>query len=291
MQALLRSARSLSDDWRYPHVGELMWTFFMVACHLNPREQIRLWHNRAGRMAGYAILGEDPSFECQAWPDAYRPAVEAGAMAWAEARLRELRGRDPDRWGGGLASSARQDDADRRALLESHGFRPGRYVEVNLVRSLAEPIPAPAAPAGWQVRAVAGADESSGRAAAQHEVWQPWTVGNVGGGDYAALMRLPGYERELDVVAVGPDGVFAAYVNGWADPLNRIGDFGPVGTLPAYRRQGLARAVLLEALHRMKACGMNRVCVSTGETNAPARQLYESLGFTIRNRTIEYMKR
>ena len=57
--------------------------------------------------------------------------------------------------------------------------------------------------------------------------------------DYARLMRLPGYERDLDVVAVAPDGVIAAYVNGWTDPLNRIGDFGPVGARPAYRRQGL----------------------------------------------------
>jgi galactonate dehydratase len=74
------------------------------------------------------------------------------------------------------------------------------------------------------------------RAAAQREVWQPWSVGKVSKDDYARLMRLPGYERDLDVVAVAPDGVIAAYVNGWTDPLNRIGDFGPVGARSAYRR-------------------------------------------------------
>ena len=63
---------------------------------------------------------------------------------------------------------------------------------------------------------------------------------------------------------IAPDGVIAAYVNGWLDPVNRIGDFGPVGALPAYRRQGLTRAVLLEGLRRMQAAGMERVCVSTG---------------------------
>jgi mycothiol synthase len=290
MQGLLMAARSRCGDWRYPHAGDLMWTFFLVACHLDPREQIRLWHDPDGRLAGYAILGEDPSFDCQVLPGSQQSAIEAEALAWAETRLRELRGRDPDRWGGGLLSGARQDDCDRRAYLEGHGFRPGGYVEVNLMRSLAEPIHAPAAPAGWQVRAVAGAGEASVRAAAQREVWQPWTVGNVSDADYEWLMRLPGYERELDVVAVAPDGVIGSYVNGWADPLNRIGDFGPVGTLPAYRRQGLARAVLLEALHRMKARGMDRVCVSTGETNTAARRLYESVGFAIENKTIEYLK-
>jgi ribosomal protein S18 acetylase RimI-like enzyme len=290
MQDLLMTARAGSGDWRYPHVGDLMWTFFMVACHLDPREHVRLWHDPDGRLAGYAILGEDPSFDCQVLPGPDQSAIEAEALAWAEARLGELRGSDPGRWGGDLLSGARQDDESRREFLERHGFRPRGYVEVNMMRSLAEPIAAPAPPAGWQIRAVAGPGEASIRAAAQRAVWQPWTVGDVSGGDYARLMRLPGYERELDVVAVSPDGEIAAYVNGWADPLNRIGDFGPVGTLPAYRRQGLARSVLLEALGRMKAYGMDRVCVSTGESNAPARRLYESVGFVIQNRYLETVK-
>ena len=132
----------------------------------------------------------------------------------------------------------------------------------------------------------ADAHEIANRAAAQREVWQPWTVGNVSDDDYAALMRLPGYRRELDVVAVTPDGT-VAYVNGWLDPVNRIGDFGPVGALPAYRRQGLTRAVLLEGLRRMQAAGMDRMCISTGETNTPARRLYESVGFRIVNRYLD----
>ena len=108
--------------------------------------------------------------------------------------------------------------------------------------------------------------------------------------DYAGFMRLPGYDRQLDVVAVAPDGTIAAYVNGWIDPRNRIGDFGPLGARPAYRRQGLTRAVLLECLRRMQALGMNRVSVSTGVSNQPAIGLYQSVGFQIVNRYIEYVQ-
>jgi len=92
------------------------------------------------------------------------------------------------------------------------------------------------------------------------------------------------------VVAVTPDGVIAAYVNGWIDPLNRIGDFGPVGARPAYRRQGLTRAALLESLRRMQAHGMDRVCISTGESNTTALRLYESIGFKRVNKYLEYVK-
>ncbi|MCU0282244.1 MAG: GNAT family N-acetyltransferase, partial [Acidimicrobiia bacterium] len=70
----------------------------------------------------------------------------------------------------------------------------------------------------------------------------------------------------------------------------RIGDLGPVGARPAYRRRGLTRAVLLEGLRRMRARGMDRACVSTGVTNTAARALYESAGFTAVNQYLDYAR-
>jgi mycothiol synthase len=291
MQSLLMEARSRADDWHYWHVGDLTWGFFILNCHLNPQEHIRLWHEDAGKLVGYAILGEDPSFDFQVLPEYEWSGIETEAMVWAETRLTELRKRDAQRWSGNFVSGARQDNAKRIAFLEQHGFRRGgEFSEVNMLRSLDEPIPESTLPTGYQVRALAEAGEIANRAAAQREVWHPWTVGNVSDDDYARFMRLPGYHRDLDVVAVAPDGVIAAYVNGWIDPVNRIGDFGPVGALPAYRRQGLTRATLLEGLRRMKARGMNRMCVSTGVSNMPALRLYESIGFKIVNKYLDYMK-
>ena len=121
-------------------------------------------------------------------------------------------------------------------------------------------------------------------------MWYPWASGNISGDDYARLMTMPGYDRDLDLVAVAPDGTIAAYVNGWIDPVNGIGDLGPVGALPAYRRQGLTRAVSLECLRRMRARGMNRVHVSTGVTNTAAIGLYQSVGFKPHNKWFQYKK-
>ena len=283
-------ARSLTDDWRYAHIGELLFGFFMVACHLNPREHIRLWH-ADGKLVGYAMLGEDPAFDFQVLPGYEWRGIEEEALLWAETLITGLCKHDAQKWGGNCVSGARQDNAQRIAFLEEHGFRlGGDFSEVNMLCSLDDPIPEVVIPAGCQVRSVAETGEISNRAEAQRDVWHPWTVGNVSDQDYAYFMKLPGYHRDLDVVAVAPDGVFAAYVNGWIDPLNKIGDFGPVGARPAYRRQGLTRAVLLECLHRMKAHGMNRVGVSTGVSNTPAQRLYESVGFKIANQYLEYVK-
>ena len=160
MQGLLMEARSRTDDWSYAHVGELTFGFFMVACHLNLREHIRLWHDDEGKLVGYAVLGEDPSFDWQVLPEYEWSGIETEAMAWAETCLAELRKCDAQQRGGSLVSGARQDNGRRRVFLGQHGFRySGEFAEVNMLRSLDEPIPDSVLPAGYQIRAVAEAGE------------------------------------------------------------------------------------------------------------------------------------
>jgi ribosomal protein S18 acetylase RimI-like enzyme len=290
MYAMLMEARSLADDWRYTHVGELAFHYFMIACHLDPRQHICLWLD-ADKLVAYAFLGEDPAFDVQVFPGYEGGGIEEEALIWAEGRIAELRQRDIGRWGGSLLSCARQDDARRIAFLERHGFRyRGDFSEVNMLRSLDESIPVLSVPDGYQVREVAEAGEYARRAAAHREVWLPWTDGDISDADYARFMRLPGYQRDLDIVAVSPGGEIAAFANGWIDPLNRIGDFGPVGARPAYRRQGLTRLALLEGLRRMQERGMQRACVSTNIANLAAQKLYESVGFEVVNRYLDYGK-
>ena len=59
MRSLLMTAAAQAGDWRYTHVGLLAWDFFMVLCHLDPREHIRLWPDAGGTLAAYAMLGDE----------------------------------------------------------------------------------------------------------------------------------------------------------------------------------------------------------------------------------------
>lgn len=206
MQKLLMEGHARTNDWGVAHIDVLMDEFFMVACHLDPKEHIRLWFDHHTLVA-YAILGEDPSFDCQVLPEYAWQGIEDEALAWAERRISELRAADVERWGGPCVSGSHQDNARQIAFLEQHGFQPGgKFSEVNMICSLAGRIPEAVVPAGYEVRSMAAQGEISTRAEAIRDVWKPWTVGNVRDDDYEYFMQLPGYDRDLDVVAVAPGG-------------------------------------------------------------------------------------
>jgi ribosomal protein S18 acetylase RimI-like enzyme len=99
-----------------------------------------------------------------------------------------------------------------------------------------------------------------------------------------------GYRSDLDIVAAAPDGVFASYCICWFDPESRTGQYEPVGTRPAFRGQGIGRAVVIEGLRRLRELGAHLAIVHTNDTNIAAIRLYESAGFRIVSRDYPYRK-
>jgi predicted N-acetyltransferase YhbS len=89
----------------------------------------------------------------------------------------------------------------------------------------------------------------------------------------------PSFRHDLNLVAEAPDGSFAALVGVTYDEVNRRGLFEPVCTHPDHRRKRLARALMVEGLHRLRALGATDVYVDTGDA-VPANALYDAVGFT-----------
>jgi ribosomal protein S18 acetylase RimI-like enzyme len=76
--------------------------------------------------------------------------------------------------------------------------------------------------------------------------------------------------------AFDDDGALAGAV-AWEETAEEI-DLNRLMVAPAAHRRGIGRALVKEVMAR---AGGRRVVVSTGRANAPARMLYERLGFTL----------
>ena len=119
------------------------------------------------------------------------------------------------------------------------------------------------------------------RAGAQREAFS----GKSNGPDdwsLANLRRIRGFRTgsaDLDVMAVGDGGRVLSFAGIILEPSLGVGEFEPVGTRRSAQRRGYGRAVMLEGLRHIQACGLEQAVVRTDPSNKAAVALYESVGF------------
>jgi mycothiol synthase len=257
----------------------------------DPARDLCLLEDDEGRLVAYGELwGAEQNVDNDGflWFKTHpelRGVAERELFAWAEAELRE-RGRTM------LRVAARDVEAGRQALIEQHGFVPVRYF-LRMARSLDGPIPAPAFPAGYTLRdgdhdPQAWADMYN-ESFADHFNFHPHDAEWV-----RHWQQEPEYRPELNLVAAAPDGRLAAFA--WCRiPVaenertgRKDGWVGLLGTRRGHRQIGLGRAMLLSALQRIKATGMETAALGVdADSPTGATRLYESAGFrTVFSRTL-----
>jgi ribosomal protein S18 acetylase RimI-like enzyme len=211
--------------------------------------------------------------------------LEDAILAWAETACREnaREGAAPV-----LETDAADDDAQRLAVLARRGYQRADdgYTYIYFHQPLDAPLLAPHVPSGFTVRHVMEADFAD-RVALHREVW---TGSRVTVESYRGMRAVMGFLPDLDIVAVAPNGTLASYCICWYDPESRTGLFEPVGTRPAYRGQGIGKAVIREGLRRLQAHGARLAIVLTNEGNTTAIRLYQSAGFRIISHDRSYRK-
>jgi mycothiol synthase len=176
-----------------------------------------------------------------------------------------------------------------KLLFTERGYTPARFsaehmryrfISTTLNAGLSQPIPDSAPPAGYTVRALGDESELPARS------WLSWKVFHPDEPDekyqgwewYRNVQRIPIYRRDLDILAVAPDGELAAFCTVWFDDITRTAVFEPVGTHPRHQKRGLGKAVMSEGLRRAQRLGATLATVSSYSKGAHA--LYESMGFT-----------
>jgi GNAT superfamily N-acetyltransferase len=151
----------------------------------------------------------------------------------------------------------------------------GSWTQLN-ERDLTD-VDQPVLPEGFRFRT---ADEAGPAAAvrAHLDAWHPSTYTSQG---YEGVRQTAAYRGDLHILVQAPDGTMAASTIMWLDEANKTAEFEPVGTHPAYRRLGVARAMLLHGMRQARAAGATRMTVAClGAPGHPrARALYYSVGF------------
>lgn len=271
LQAFLAHARAAVSQTHYLHTGDLTWQLFHMLADFDPSQLVRVWEHEQSALIGFVLLHPRfGGFDLQIDPAWRSEPLAVEMLSWAETQLQECWPRNH----GGMSTLVNQRDVFLQGLLTSRGFAPsGDWLYMQ--RLLADPIPVVEPPPGWSVRNVQSFDEAAARAAVLGLAFEAPPFVDW----YQKLMLSPGYDMDLDLVAVAPDGHFGAFAQVWVDQTNKVGQFEPVGTAPNDRRLGLAQAVLAEGLCRMQSRGMQTAIVIVEAAEQAACQLYASVGF------------
>ncbi|MET8847668.1 GNAT family N-acetyltransferase [Amycolatopsis sp. NPDC004625] len=195
-----------------------------------------------------------------------------------------------DETAAGLERTVLPSAADAFALRRwaAHGYEPdapGAWSQLN-ERDLTD-VPRPSLPAGFSFRTAA---EVPPEAVVQAHV-DAWAPTSYTDASYEGVRQAPGYRGDLHVLVEAPDGTMACSAIMWFDERNGTVEFEPVGTHPGYRRQGLARAMLLHGMRLALAAGARHATVACMGEPAPARELYYGVGFRAFSRDAPLVKR
>jgi ribosomal protein S18 acetylase RimI-like enzyme len=258
------------------------------------------WEDAAGNLVGFGLVWPPwdsvyvlihPDYDPEGGADGAESALLDQIVGWTVAHGAEIarvRGQP-------VTLHARPSDRDAGlvAVLERHGFGREDWHTLKYGRMLAGPLPAPKLPLGFAIRPVGGEQEVDAYVALHRAAFG---TQHMQAEERRALMHDPAYMPELDLVAVAPDGTLAAFAGGGIDcEASRyaghvIGYTDPIGTRPAYRRLGLARALLREAFLRLQQHGVQVTTVGTGSWNVPTMGLLESAGYRLDYRILAYAK-
>ena len=172
----------------------------------------------------------------------------------------------------GLAISIRENDTLMLDLLADLGYEKTQQTEPILCRELNDPLYY-SLPAGFSIREIRFPEDNL---AYQTVIWK----GFDHEGDQAELEKMlankvlpPNRRQELCLAVEDENGEFAAHCTCWYDVRTNYAYVEPVCVIPKYRRLGLGKVVVLDALQRAKDLGATQAIVLSDQ------EFYKRLGF------------
>ncbi len=271
-------------------------------------QNLRLWEDEDGKLMGFGylyMLNPSPVIDaylslCVERPEIGENDFSAHDLArdiinWGEERLREV-GKKVD-LPVNLRFCVHEDRKDRISLLTERGFKVDRYY-LTMKRSLNLDIPLPQFPAGFRL----SHRTKKGDLQAWVELFNEsfidhWNHHDLNIATLKHWLNDPNYNPELDLIAIAPNGKFAAFCYCNINPIENLryghneGWIEWLGTQRNFRKLGLGKAMLLAGLHCLKKAGVATAKLSVdADSLTGATRLYESVGFRPVETWVDYVK-
>ncbi len=284
-QAALMRWAQVAGHCNYLHKGDIGHRLYNNCFGYDPAEVFRLWRDQSGDLQAFAFLAAHrESFELQVAPSLLCGDAHRRLWEFCEGETLRLAARHNLRLSAFLVEGSACNPA-YQAFLEARGYKRGELFLI-MTRHDLRHLPEAPLPAGFRFHQATAADAARLADVHNHSFANKWDARS-----YGQVFAAPHMEREMTVMA--PDGRCAAFANIWRDAVNRSLLFEPVGTHSAFRRRGLAKALMAHVLRRMPGeWGIERafVCHEPPEKNPASSALYASLGFQPIHEFHEYRK-
>lgn len=270
IQGVMRFVRAREHLGDYPSPDDL---YEIVGVPENLKT-FRVWEDAQARVVAYAFVSTFSNFYFDIAPKVEAASLMGELVSWGVACIKErnaLTGKQAT-----VDASCLEDDVKRLELLETNGFRRGELRTLKFERSLAPPVRPSPLPTDFSLRHVRGEEEAEAIVALHRAAFGTdyMTVG-----ERLAVMRAPGYDNTLELLAVTQNRTLAGYLT-----CTLAGTTGSTDTLavhPNFQRRGLARALLSAGLAALVERGVKRAALGTSSENSAMIRVAEATGFEV----------
>lgn len=254
-----------------------------------------------GRIVAYGRLewgdnsdgARDYTSFCLVEPAVRRHGVGRAMLGWQESRIREIAATHVTDRPKFCLAFVHDRDPGGGALLSSAGYSMVRR-SAEMVRPHLHDLPEAPLPDGIDVRPATAADSLAVWDAGAEAFRDHWGANDDSPEAYARFLGDPKFDPELWIV--GWDGAdVAGYVLTSLQPQEangeRVGYLDSVAVRRPWRRRGLGRALVAEALRVLRDRGATSAGLGVDLQNQnEAARLYESVGFEVSTTSTEFRK-
>jgi len=178
-------------------------------------------------------------------------------------------------------------DDMKNNVLKEMGYQPTEWLDNQRHKPLDESLPKVEMPKGYSIRHMGLDSDIPKRSWASFRAFhseEPLENYEDDGGEwYYNIIKTPLYRRDLDLVAIAPEGGIVGFVTVWYDDYTRTGYFEPVGVTPSHQRQGIAKALILEGMKKLRELGATLAVI--GGINEAANKTYSYM-FNDKNKLV-----